>query len=308
MKALIDGIIRGERPSLAKAITLLESSLPQDRQNAAELLRSLPSNDRPTLRIGVTGVPGVGKSTLIESLGLSFIQDGHKVAVLAIDPSSTVTGGSILGDKTRMQQLSQEMDAFIRPSPSKGTLGGLSEHTLQLIKLVEAAGFDRIIVETVGVGQSETDVKQVCDLVLLLTMPTVGDELQGVKRGIMERVDLVVVNKIDLFSEKMVQAFSQGIRQSMHLYQQDLPVFHVSAESGRGMEELVEYLRRQEAGDRKEADLLEFRLRLNQLQKELWDEMVGGLQKEWEEKVLQGGMLPEEAAWELLNAFKQSLQ
>lgn len=293
---------------MAKAITLLESSLPQDRQNAAELLRSLPSNDRPTLRIGVTGVPGVGKSTLIESLGLSFIQDGHKVAVLAIDPSSTVTGGSILGDKTRMQQLSQEMDAFIRPSPSKGTLGGLSEHTLQLIKLVEAAGFDRIIVETVGVGQSETDVKQVCDLVLLLTMPTVGDELQGVKRGIMERVDLVVVNKIDLFSEKMVQAFSQGIRQSMHLYQQDLPVFHVSAESGRGMEELVEYLRRQEAGDRKEADLLEFRLRLNQLQKELWDEMVGGLQKEWEEKLLQGGMLPEEAAWELLNAFKQSLQ
>ncbi|ADQ16228.1 LAO/AO transport system ATPase [Leadbetterella byssophila DSM 17132] len=308
MKALIDGIIRGERPSLAKAITLLESSLPQDRQNAAELLRSLPSNDRPTLRIGVTGVPGVGKSTLIESLGLSFIQDGHKVAVLAIDPSSTVTGGSILGDKTRMQQLSQEMDAFIRPSPSKGTLGGLSEHTLQLIKLVEAAGFDRIIVETVGVGQSETDVKQVCDLVLLLTMPTVGDELQGVKRGIMERVDLVVVNKIDLYSEKMVQAFSQGIRQSMHLYQQDLPVFQVSAESGRGMEELVEYLRRQEAGDRKEADLLEFRLRLNQLQKELWDEMVGGLQKEWEEKVLQGGMLPEEAAWELLNTFKQSLQ
>lgn len=308
MKALIDGIIRGERPSLAKAITLLESSLPQDRQKAAELLRSLPSNDRPTLRIGVTGVPGVGKSTLIESLGLSFIQDGHKVAVLAIDPSSTVTGGSILGDKTRMQQLSQEMDAFIRPSPSKGTLGGLSEHTLQLIKLVEAAGFDRIIVETVGVGQSETDVKQVCDLVLLLTMPTVGDELQGVKRGIMERVDLVVVNKIDLFSEKMVQAFSQGIRQSMHLYQQDLPVFQVSVESGRGMEELVEYLRRQEAGDRKEADLLEFRLRLNQLQKELWDEMVGGLQKEWEEKVLQGGMLPEEAAWELLNAFKQSLQ
>jgi LAO/AO transport system kinase len=308
MKALIDGIIRGERPSLAKAITLLESSLPQDRQKAAELLRSLPSNDRPTLRIGVTGVPGVGKSTLIESLGLSFIQDGHKVAVLAIDPSSTVTGGSILGDKTRMQQLSQEMDAFIRPSPSKGTLGGLSEHTLQLIKLVEAAGFDRIIVETVGVGQSETDVKQVCDLVLLLTMPTVGDELQGVKRGIMERVDLVVVNKIDLFSEKMVQAFSQGMRQSMHLYQQDLPVFQVSVESGRGMEELVEYLRRQEAGDRKEADLLEFRLRLNQLQKELWDEMVGGLQKEWEEKVLQGGMLPEEAAWELLNAFKQSLQ
>lgn len=293
---------------MAKAITLLESSLPQDRQKAAELLRSLPSNDRPTLRIGVTGVPGVGKSTLIESLGLSFIQDGHKVAVLAIDPSSTVTGGSILGDKTRMQQLSQEMDAFIRPSPSKGTLGGLSEHTLQLIKLVEAAGFDRIIVETVGVGQSETDVKQVCDLVLLLTMPTVGDELQGVKRGIMERVDLVVVNKIDLFSEKMVQAFSQGIRQSMHLYQQDLPVFQVSVESGRGMEELVEYLRRQEAGDRKEADLLEFRLRLNQLQKELWDEMVGGLQKEWEEKVLQGGMLPEEAAWELLNAFKQSLQ
>ncbi len=293
---------------MAKAITLLESSLPQDRQKAAELLRSLPSNDRPTLRIGVTGVPGVGKSTLIESLGLSFIQDGHKVAVLAIDPSSTVTGGSILGDKTRMQQLSQEMDAFIRPSPSKGTLGGLSEHTLHLIKLAEAAGFDRIIVETVGVGQSETDVKQVCDLVLLLTMPTVGDELQGVKRGIMERVDLVVVNKIDLFSEKMVQAFSQGIRQSMHLYQQDLPVFQVSAESGRGMEELVEYLRRQEAGDRKEADLLEFRLRLNQLQKELWDEMVGGLQKEWEEKVLQGGMLPEEAAWELLKAFKQSLQ
>jgi LAO/AO transport system kinase len=308
MKTLIDGILRGERPSLAKAITLLESSLPEDREKAAELLSSLPKNDRPTLRLGVTGVPGVGKSTLIETLGLSLIKDGHKVAVLAIDPSSTVTGGSILGDKTRMPQLSQEMNAFIRPSPSKGTLGGLSAHTLHLIKLVEAAGFDRIIVETVGVGQSETDVKQVCDVVLLLTMPTVGDELQGVKRGIMERVDLVVVNKIDLFPEKMVQAFSQGIRQSMHFYQQDLPVFQVSAENGRGMEALFEYLKKQKAGKRKEADLLAFRLLLSQIQKNLWEENVGELQKDLEEKVLQGSMPPEEAAWHLLKAFKQSLR
>jgi LAO/AO transport system kinase len=308
MKTLIDGILRGERPSLAKAITLLESSLPEDREKAAELLSSLPKNDRPTLRLGVTGVPGVGKSTLIETLGLSLIKDGHKVAVLAIDPSSTVTGGSILGDKTRMPQLSQEMNAFIRPSPSKGTLGGLSAHTLHLIKLVEAAGFDRIIVETVGVGQSETDVKQVCDVVLLLTMPTVGDELQGVKRGIMERVDLVVVNKIDLFPEKMVQAFSQGIRQSMHFYQQDLPVFQVSVENGRGMEALFEYLKKQKAGKRKEADLLAFRLLLSQIQKNFWEENVGELQKDLEEKVLQGSMPPEEAAWHLLKAFKQSLR
>ena len=182
---------------LAKAITLVESTNPQDRQQAEELLTALSMPANPSLRIGLTGTPGVGKSTFIESFGLMLCEQDHKVAVLAVDPSSTRSGGSILGDKTRMEKLSRHPNAFIRPSPSASHLGGVARRSREVIRLVEATGFDVVLVETVGVGQSETMVVDMTDIFLLLLAPAGGDELQGVKRGIMEVADLVIVNKAD---------------------------------------------------------------------------------------------------------------
>ena len=182
---------------LAKAITLVESTNSQDRQQAEELLTALSMPAKPSLRIGLTGTPGVGKSTFIESFGLMLCEQGHKVAVLAVDPSSTRSGGSILGDKTRMEKLSRHPNAFIRPSPSASHLGGVARRSREVIRLVEATGFDVVLVETVGVGQSETMVVDMTDIFLLLLAPAGGDELQGVKRGIMEVADLVIVNKAD---------------------------------------------------------------------------------------------------------------
>ncbi len=186
-----------DRTSLARAITLVESTRPDHRVEAEALLNSIFPKTGKSIRIGITGVPGVGKSTLIETLGLHAIEQGHKVAVLAIDPSSMRTGGSILGDKTRMGKLAQHEHAFIRPSPTGGTLGGIARHTHESMLLCEAAGYDVIIVETVGVGQSETEVADIVDMFVLLLLPGSGDELQGIKRGIMELADLVVINKAD---------------------------------------------------------------------------------------------------------------
>ncbi len=187
----------GERRALARAITLVESSREDHRRDAAVLLGCLTPPDRPARRIGLSGTPGVGKSTLIEALGMRLVEKGHRVAVLAVDPSSTRSGGSILGDKTRMERLSRSPSAFIRPSPSHGALGGVARRTRETIPLLEAAGFDTVIVETVGVGQSETMVADMTDIFVLLIAPAGGDELQGVKRGIMEIADFVVVNKAD---------------------------------------------------------------------------------------------------------------
>ncbi len=190
-------ITLNDRASLARAITLVESTRADHRKEAEQLLNSIFPKTGKSLRIGVTGVPGVGKSTLIETLGLYAIERGHKVAVLAIDPSSMRTGGSILGDKTRMGKLAQHESAYIRPSPTGGTLGGIARHTHESMLLCEAAGYDVIIVETVGVGQSETEVADIVDMFVLLLLPGSGDELQGIKRGIMELADLVVINKAD---------------------------------------------------------------------------------------------------------------
>ncbi|MEM8789525.1 MAG: methylmalonyl Co-A mutase-associated GTPase MeaB [Pseudomonadota bacterium] len=190
-------LMAGDRRALAKAITLIESTRPADRAAAAELLASLDPPDPPALRVGLSGTPGVGKSSFIEALGLDLISQGHRVAVLAVDPSSARTGGAILGDKTRMERLSRAPHAFIRPSPAAGELGGVARHTRETVALVEAAGFDIVLVETVGVGQSETAVADMTDVFVLLLAPAGGDELQGVKRGIMERADLVLVNKAD---------------------------------------------------------------------------------------------------------------
>jgi LAO/AO transport system kinase len=186
----------GDRRALARAITLVESARPDHRVEALALLDALRSGPQ-ALRIGLSGTPGVGKSTFIETFGLMLTSQGQKVAVLAVDPSSTRTGGSILGDKTRMERLSRDARAFIRPSPSQSQLGGVARRTREAVALCEAAGFDIVLIETVGVGQSETVVAELSDIFLLLLAPAGGDELQGVKRGIMEMADLILVNKAD---------------------------------------------------------------------------------------------------------------
>lgn len=195
--ALAEGVLDGDRRALARAITLIESTRPDHRGEAARLLEALLPRTGRSVRIGISGVPGVGKSTFIEALGLQLIAAGHRVAVLAVDPSSQRSGGSILGDKTRMPELARAEAAFIRPSPTRGTLGGVARRTREALLATEAAGFDVVIVETVGVGQSETTVADMVDLFLLLIAPGGGDELQGIKRGIMEIADLIVVNKAD---------------------------------------------------------------------------------------------------------------
>ena len=196
-ETLANAIQAGERRALARAITLVESTRPEHRDIARHVLERLGPSISVARRIGLSGTPGVGKSTFIEALGMQLTGQGHRVAVLAVDPSSTRSGGSILGDKTRMEQLARVPNAFIRPSPSLGELGGVARRTRETIRLVEAAGFDTVLVETVGVGQSETMVAEMTDIFVLLLAPAGGDELQGVKRGIMEIADLVVVNKAD---------------------------------------------------------------------------------------------------------------
>ncbi|MBN7784657.1 methylmalonyl Co-A mutase-associated GTPase MeaB [Ponticoccus gilvus] len=190
-------ILAGERRALARAITLVESGRADHRADALRLLESLKGHGREALRVGLSGTPGVGKSTFIEAFGLKLTAQGLKVAVLAVDPSSARSGGSILGDKTRMERLSRDKGAFIRPSPSQSQLGGVARRTREAIDLCEAAGFDVVLIETVGVGQSETMVAEMSDLFLLLLAPAGGDELQGVKRGIMEMADILLVNKAD---------------------------------------------------------------------------------------------------------------
>jgi LAO/AO transport system kinase len=197
MSELAEQILNADRRALARAITLVESTRADHRHAAGELLDELAGHGRQALRIGLSGTPGVGKSTFIESFGLMLCAAGMRVAVLAVDPSSARTGGSILGDKTRMEQLSRHPLAFIRPSPSQTHLGGVARRTRDAVSLCEAAGFDAVLVETVGVGQSETVVAELSDVFVLLLAPAGGDELQGVKRGIMEAADLIVVNKAD---------------------------------------------------------------------------------------------------------------
>ena len=198
-----------QRRSLAKAITLLESTRADHRVQADELLTALLPHSGKSLRLGISGVPGVGKSTFIEALGLYLIEKGHRVAVLAVDPSSSVSGGSILGDKTRMELLSMQERAYIRPSPSSGTLGGVAEKTREAMLVCEAAGFDIVIVETVGVGQSETAVQGMSDMFVLMQLPNAGDDLQAIKKGVMELADLVVINKADIDADAAMRAQAQ---------------------------------------------------------------------------------------------------
>jgi LAO/AO transport system kinase len=207
-----------QRRAIAKVITLLESTRADHRTQADELLTALLPHTGKSFRLGISGVPGVGKSTLIEALGLHLIAQGHRVAVLAVDPSSSISGGSILGDKTRMEMLSVHEEAFIRPSPSSGTLGGVASHTREAMLVCEAAGYDIVIVETVGVGQSEIAVAGMTDLFVLMQLPNAGDDLQAIKKGVMELADLVLINKADLDLDAATRAQAQ-IVSSMRIFE-----------------------------------------------------------------------------------------
>ncbi len=215
---LVEGILRGDITTLARAVTLVESLQPAHQAIAQEVIeKCLPHSGR-SRRIGITGVPGAGKSTSIDAFGMHVLQQGHRLAVLAIDPSSERTKGSILGDKTRMEKLSQERDAFIRPSPSAGSLGGVARKTRETIVLCEAAGYDTIFVETVGVGQSETAVHSMVDFFLLIQLAGTGEELQGIKRGIMEMADGIVINKADGDNIERAQLAQAQFRNALHLF------------------------------------------------------------------------------------------
>lgn len=213
---LAKGVRKGKRRHLAKAITLVESNREEDQKVAQELISKV-QQAKETIRVGISGVPGVGKSTFIEALGNLLIDEGLKVAVLAVDPTSPATGGSILGDKTRMETLSSREEAFIRPSPTSGTLGGVAKRTRESMMLCEAAGYDVILVETVGVGQSEFEVASMVDCFLVLMLPGAGDSLQGIKRGIMEIIDILVINKADGDQEKMAKNAVIEYQNAFHL-------------------------------------------------------------------------------------------
>jgi len=239
-ESLLEGLQQGNRFALAKAITLAESKLPEDHNLARQLIKKGSIFSSKSIRIGISGSPGVGKSTFIEALGMKYIAAEHKVAVLAVDPSSSIHAGSILGDKTRMNQLGNQANAFIRPSPSGTHLGGVQQKTRDSILLCEAAGFDVVIVETVGVGQSEISVSRMTDLFLLLIQPASGDELQGIKRGIVEMADMVIINKADQDRIPSAKISKAAYLQALHLlpvknHGASVPVVLCSAVSADGL-------------------------------------------------------------------------
>jgi LAO/AO transport system kinase len=309
---------RGDRRALARAITVVESTRDDHRADAVTLVDALLPSTGGARRVGISGAPGSGKSTLIEAFGLHAIEQGRRVAVLAVDPSSSVSGGSILGDKTRMSELGRHPDAFIRPTPSSGTLGGVARRTREAILLCEAAGFDTVLVETVGVGQSEVAVADLVDLFVLVASPAGGDELQGIKRGIMELADLIVVNKADGDLADAAQRSAGDLRSAVHLLRPKRPGWEVrvvtcSALTGVGVAELWTAIA--DAHDRLAGDALEA-LRAGQNVAWMWSEVtdtlldhlrtdpaVGELVPTLEAAVAGGDLGAGRAAQQLLAAF-----
>ena len=309
-----EAVREGDRRALAQAITLVESSRADHREEAVALLESVLPATGGSVRVGITGQPGAGKSTFIEALGLHLVDAGHKVAVLAVDPSSTRSGGSILGDKTRMGELARRPEAYIRPSPSGGTVGGVARRTREALLLCEAAGHDVVIVETVGSGQSDVAVHEMVDVFTLLVPPAGGDELQGIKRGIMELADVVVVTKADGDLAAAANRTASDHRHAVHLLHgsaEPPPVVSCSSVTGEGVAEVWSAIRA--VHDR--LDLTAHRA--EQARSWLWDEVretlldelrtdptVAALAPELEARVTAGTLSPAAAAGQLLQTFR----
>jgi LAO/AO transport system kinase len=316
--AYAKGVLAGDRGVLSKAITLVESNRDDHRAQAQELLVELLPHAGGAQRLGITGVPGVGKSTFIDQLGTDLTEAGHKVAVLAVDPSSTRTGGSILGDKTRMARLAVDPNAFIRPSPTSGTLGGVARATRETIVLMEAAGYDIVLVETVGVGQSEVTVANMVDCFLFLTLARTGDQLQGIKKGVLELADIVVVNKADgehlPEARKAARELSSAIRL---IYPRETlwrpPVLTMSAAEGTGLTEMWDTVERHrevltEAGEfeaRRRAQQVDWTwqmVRDTVLDRVLSNPAVRKMRADVERQVKAGELTPAMAAQQILDA------
>lgn len=317
-----DRLVAGDRAILGRAITLIESRSEKDRPRAQELLLRLLPHAGGSYRVGVTGVPGVGKSTFIDTLGVNLTGQGHRVAVLAVDPTSSRTGGSILGDKTRMAHLSRDPSAFIRPSPSAGTLGGVTRTTREVMLLCEAAGYDIILVETVGVGQSEIAVSEMVDFFLVLAIAGAGDELQGIKRGLLELADMIAVNKADGDNEERALRAASDYASAMHIMSPRSqnwapPVVTCSALKNRGLNKL--WTKIEECRDvltaSGEFDQTRRRQRLRWTWAMVEDRLIGDLKQSpsvtaiidaLEKDVLEGRLTPAMAAEQILTAFKKS--
>jgi LAO/AO transport system kinase len=313
---LAAAVRRRDRAALPRAITLVESTRPDHREQAQQLLLALMPDAGSAHHVGITGVPGVGKSTTIEALGMYLIERGHRVAVLAVDPSSTRTGGSILGDKTRMPRLAAHADAYIRPSPTSGTLGGVAKATRETIVLLEAAGFDVILVETVGVGQSEVAVANMVDTFVFLTLARTGDQLQGIKKGVLELADIVVVNKADGEHVREARKAARDLSGAIRLiYPRETlwrpPVLTMSALEGNGLEELWKTVERHqkvlsEAGEfeaRRRAQQVDWTwqmVRDTVLDRMLSNPAVRKARAEVERQVLAGELTPAMAAQQIL--------
>ena len=318
---LVDGLLSGQRRALAKTITLIESTRNDHQERAAQVLKALLPHTGKAIRIGISGVPGAGKSTFIEALGVWLTENGHKLAVLAIDPSSSVSGGSILGDKTRMEILCQQEGAFIRPSPSAGSLGGVAEKTRESMLACEAAGFDVILVETVGVGQSETTVAGMVDMFVLLQLPNAGDDLQAIKKGIVEIADMVAINKSDIDPQAAAVARAQW-KQALHLVRPTSPnwqppVIGVSALQKTGIADFWSQIERFQQAMQRSGEFDE--KRRHQATAWMWNLIESGLRQmfrshpdvcaalpEVAREVAAGATTPSVAARQLLGLMKQS--
>jgi LAO/AO transport system kinase len=317
----IEGILQGDRAVLARAVTVIESDLPADGDLAAAILSGILPYAGRARRVGITGVPGAGKSTFIDTLGMHLIRSfGEKVAVLTVDPSSPVTGGSILGDKTRMEKLSAEEGAFIRPSPSRGHLGGVARRTRETMLLCEAAGYQNVLVETVGVGQSETTVRSMTDFFLLILIGGAGDELQGIKRGILEMVDAIAINKADGDNQQRAQRARVEYASALHMFPPTPDgwspvVVTISSLTGKGIPELWEIVLRHRADLEANGFFAARRRRqsLNWMQELIADGLQDLLQSDptastllpsLEAAVRNGTMMPSVAAQQILSVFK----